>query len=144
MSCGHRVVGITNGHSIHAGPWIGTGVSIYVFPTFRTRDGDVLHKIGSVDEGVHRTLLSRKSLSLVSNFLCNATSPEHRSYCNNIIQGWDALELLLLYHKSFVEICSVVPGNSDTKAPCCMLSDTPSQCERSRLRNLSAPLHKHH
>ena len=29
MSCGHRVVGITNGHSIHTGPCKGTGVSIY-------------------------------------------------------------------------------------------------------------------
>ena len=27
--CGHRVVGISNGHSIHAGPY-GTGVSIYL------------------------------------------------------------------------------------------------------------------
>jgi hypothetical protein len=31
MSCGHRIVGITNGHSIHAGPLTnGTGVSIYL------------------------------------------------------------------------------------------------------------------
>ena len=27
---GHRVVGITNGHSIHAGPSKGTGASIYL------------------------------------------------------------------------------------------------------------------
>jgi hypothetical protein len=32
MSCGHRVVGITNGHSIHAGPLKGLEfLSIYLY-----------------------------------------------------------------------------------------------------------------
>jgi hypothetical protein len=31
LSSGHRVIDITNGHFIHAGPLEGIGVSIYLF-----------------------------------------------------------------------------------------------------------------